>query len=257
MNGPYTVGELAKRAGLTVRTLHHYEQLGLLRPSGRSEAGYRRYGEADVLRLHRVLALRDAGLALKDIVPLLDSQAPPPLAELLATQITQLEAELLTREHLLQTLRNAARRLQFQGDGGDAVQVLLDVMALRRVQERHFSPEQLRAMRRRWEALPEAERDAVEAEWPQLIRQAQAALDAGTDPAAPAVQQIVRRWRALQQRFMELVPEGMSAHVQRMYEQEPEIARQSGISPELMAYLRRSRDTLPELNTPGAPDEQP
>ena len=58
----YTVGELAARAGLTVRTLHHYEQLGLLRPASRSDAGYRRYGEADVLRLHRVLALRDAGL---------------------------------------------------------------------------------------------------------------------------------------------------------------------------------------------------
>uniref|UniRef100_UPI0013D38749 MerR family DNA-binding transcriptional regulator n=1 Tax=Raoultella planticola TaxID=575 RepID=UPI0013D38749 len=48
----YTVGELAKRAGLTVRTLHHYEELGLLNPSGRSDAGYRRYSEADVLRLH-------------------------------------------------------------------------------------------------------------------------------------------------------------------------------------------------------------
>ncbi|RTL23692.1 MAG: MerR family transcriptional regulator [Burkholderiales bacterium] len=73
----YTVGELAKRAGLTVRTLHHYEELGLLTPSGRSDAGYRRYREADVLRLHRVLALRDACVPLKDIVPLLDGEAPP------------------------------------------------------------------------------------------------------------------------------------------------------------------------------------
>ncbi|TNY04356.1 MerR family transcriptional regulator, partial [Escherichia coli] len=76
----YTVGELAKRAGLTVRTLHHYEELGLLNPSGRSDAGYRRYSEADVLRLHRVLALRDAGVPLKDIVPLLDGETPQPLA---------------------------------------------------------------------------------------------------------------------------------------------------------------------------------
>jgi len=125
----YTVGELAKRAGLTVRALHHYEDLGLLRASGRSEAGYRRYGEADVLRLHRVLALRDAGLSLKDIAPLLDGEAPQSLAEVLATQIEQVQAQLLAQETLLQTLRNAAKRLELRGDSGDAVQVLLDAMA--------------------------------------------------------------------------------------------------------------------------------
>lgn len=243
----YTVGELAKRAGLTVRTLHHYEQMGLLRPSGRSESGYRRYGEADVLRLHRVLALRDAGLPLKEIGPLLDGEAPQPLAQVLHAQIAQIEAQLLAQEHVLQTLRNAAKRLQLHGDGGDAVQVLLDAMAMRRIQERHLSPGQLRAMRRRWETLPEAERNAVEDEWPRLIRQASEALDGGVDPTNPVVQQIVRRWRELQQRFMELVPPGTAERVKRMYEQEPEIARQSGITPELMDYLRRSRDSLPEL----------
>ena len=114
----YTVGELAKRAGLTVRTLHHYEELGLLRPSGRSEAGYRRYGEADVLRLHRVLALRDAGLSLKEIAPLLDGEAPQPLAAVLQAQIEQIEAQIEAQETLLQTLRNAAKRLELHGDGG-------------------------------------------------------------------------------------------------------------------------------------------
>lgn len=107
----YTVGELARRAGLTVRTLHHYEELGLLRPSGRSEGGYRRYGEADVLRLHRALALRDAGLALKEIGPLLDGEAPQPLAAVLQAQIEQVQAQLQAQESLLLTLRNAAKRL--------------------------------------------------------------------------------------------------------------------------------------------------
>ncbi len=73
----YTVGELAKKAGLTVRTLHHYEQLGLLVPSGRSEAGYRLYSAADVRRLHRVVAYRQSGLALKDIAALLQTDSPP------------------------------------------------------------------------------------------------------------------------------------------------------------------------------------
>ncbi|MGM9483324.1 MerR family transcriptional regulator [Roseateles sp. NT4] len=240
----YTVGELAKRAGLTVRTLHHYEELGLLRASGRSEAGYRRYGAADVLRLHRVLALRDAGVSLKDIVPLLDGETPQPLAEVLQAQIEQIEAQLLAQETLLQTLRNAAKRLELHGDGGDAVQVLLDAMAIRRVHERWISPDQMRALRRTWESMPEAERDAVELEWPQLIRQAQAAMDAGRDPGVPEVQALVRRWLVLQKRFIEMAPE-MKDTMQRMYAAEPELARQSGVTPELIAYLRRSKETLP------------
>jgi DNA-binding transcriptional MerR regulator len=244
----YTVGELAKRAGLTVRTLHHYEELGLLRASGRSEAGYRRYGEADVLRLHRVLALRDAGLSLKAIAPLLDGEAPQPLADVLQAQIEQVEAQLQAQESLLLTLRNAAKRLALHGDGGDAVQVLLDAMAVRRVHERWFSAEQMRTLRRRWEAMPEAERDAVEAEWPRLIAQARAAMDAGTDPAAPPVQALVRRWLVLQKQFMALVPDAKDT-VQRMYAAEPELARQSGVTPELIAYLRRSKDTLPPEET--------
>jgi len=240
----YTVGELARRAGLTVRTLHHYEELGLLRASGRSEAGYRRYGDADVLRLHRVLALRDAGVSLKDIVPLLDGETPQPLAEVLQAQIEQIEAQLLAQETLLQTLRNAAKRLELHGDGGDAVQVLLDAMAIRRVHERWISPDQMRALRRTWESMPEAERDAVELEWPQLIRQAQAAMDAGRDPGVPEVQALVRRWLVLQKRFIEMAPE-MKDTMQRMYAAEPELARQSGVTPELIAYLRRSKETLP------------
>lgn len=240
----YTVGELAKRAGLTVRTLHHYEELGLLRPSGRSEAGYRRYGEADVLRLHRVLALRDAGLSLKEIAPLLDGEAPQPLAAVLQAQIEQIETQLLAQETLLQTLRNAAKRLGLHGDGGDALQVLLDAMAIRRVHERWFSPEQMRTLRRGWEAIPEAERDAVEAEWPGLIRQAQAAMEAGRDPSTPEVQALVRRWLALQQQFIEAVP-GIRDTMQRMYAAEPELARQSGVTPKLIAYLRRAKETLP------------
>lgn len=240
----YTVGELAKRAGLTVRTLHHYEELGLLRPSGRSEAGYRRYGEADVLRLHRVLALRDAGLPLKEIGALLDSEAPPPLATVLQSQIEQIEAQLLAQETLLQTLRNAARRLELHGDGGDAVQVLLDAMAIRRVHERWFSPEQMRTLRRRWEEIPESDRDAVERDWPVLIAQARAAMDAGKAPDSPEVQAIVRRWLVLQQQFLEAAS-GMKDTMQRMYASEPELVRQSGITPELLAYLRLSRDSLP------------
>jgi DNA-binding transcriptional MerR regulator len=70
-----TVGELAGRTGLTVRTLHHWDELGLLAPAERTGAGYRLYGESEVERVYRITALRSLGLELSQIRELLDGGA--------------------------------------------------------------------------------------------------------------------------------------------------------------------------------------
>ena len=62
-----TVGAVARLSGVTVRTLHHYDEIGLLRASGRSEAGYRRYDDTDLDRLQRILFYRELGFGLDDI----------------------------------------------------------------------------------------------------------------------------------------------------------------------------------------------
>lgn len=67
----YSVSELARASGVTVRTLHHYDAIGLLAPSGRSEAGYRVYSEADARRLADVLTYRACGVPLAEIAGLL------------------------------------------------------------------------------------------------------------------------------------------------------------------------------------------
>src|ERR1700753_541152 len=71
----WSVGELAAGAGVTVRTLHHYDRLGLLAPVERSEAGYRHYDRDGVERLYRILALRGLGFPLAEIGALLDADA--------------------------------------------------------------------------------------------------------------------------------------------------------------------------------------
>ncbi len=75
MDDPLTVGDVARLAGVTVRTLHHYDRIGLVSPSGRTPAGYRLYGAADLDRLHAVLAYRELGFALDDVAGLLDGTA--------------------------------------------------------------------------------------------------------------------------------------------------------------------------------------
>ncbi len=66
------VGELAKRTGLTVRTLHHYDEIGLLKPSLKTESGHRLYTGRDVARLQQVLSLRQLGFSLEQVRDCLD-----------------------------------------------------------------------------------------------------------------------------------------------------------------------------------------
>jgi DNA-binding transcriptional MerR regulator len=68
----YSVSQVAKLAGVTVRTLHHYDEVGLLVPGERTAAGYRRYTDADLERLQQVLFYRELGFALEEIATLLD-----------------------------------------------------------------------------------------------------------------------------------------------------------------------------------------
>jgi MerR family transcriptional regulator, thiopeptide resistance regulator len=76
------VGEVAALAGVTVRTLHHYDRIGLLSPSGRTAAGYRQYAPADLDRLHRVLLYRELGFPLEEVATLLDAPDADPEAHL-------------------------------------------------------------------------------------------------------------------------------------------------------------------------------
>src|SRR5436190_15584351 len=71
----YQSREFALRAGVTVRALHHYDRLGLLKPSRRTDAGYRLYRENDLVRLEQIIVLKFLGLPLKRIKELLDRKA--------------------------------------------------------------------------------------------------------------------------------------------------------------------------------------
>lgn len=96
-----TIGELASAAGVSVRTLHHYDELGLLRPVTRTEAGYRLYNDDDIRRLHEILLWRSLGFPLEEVRALIDDPAHDPL-----------EAMRLHRERLLEELGALTARVE-------------------------------------------------------------------------------------------------------------------------------------------------
>ena len=77
LDAGYRVGQVAQLGGVTVRTLHHYEEIGLLVPSARTAAGYRLYLESDIDRLSRILYYRELGFSLDDIATMLDDPTVP------------------------------------------------------------------------------------------------------------------------------------------------------------------------------------
>lgn len=96
----YSVGELAAHVGVSVRTLHHYDEIGLLSPSGRSAAGYRQYNDADAERLYRILIYRELGFDLAGIAAILDDPSVDAL-EHLQQQHTLLEERVGRLQRML------------------------------------------------------------------------------------------------------------------------------------------------------------
>ena len=107
----YTVKEVAKLSGVSVRTLHYYDQIGLLKPLGRSESGYRRYGHQELLRLQQILFYKELDFPLKEIVDLLD-EPEFNLIHALEGHKNALRSRQKRIDQLIQTIDTTIRRLK-------------------------------------------------------------------------------------------------------------------------------------------------
>lgn len=106
----YTVGQLARTAGVSVRTLHHYDHVGLLVPPARTAAGYRLYEEGDLLRLQQILFFKELDLPLSETRDILDDPEFDPV-EALEKHRRLLQAQMGRLTHLLATIDKTILRL--------------------------------------------------------------------------------------------------------------------------------------------------
>jgi DNA-binding transcriptional MerR regulator len=229
----WKVGELARRTGVTVRTLHHYDRIGLLRPSRRAGNGYRLYGTGDVARLHQIFSLRRLGLSLEEIRECLTR---PDFSLLVALErhLARLDDQIRAHQALRKRLRGLAEQLR----SGQPVSLedFTTSMEMMTMIEKHYTPEQLNQLAARGEAIGAARIREVEAEWPALIAEVRAAMAAGLPPGDPAVQALAQRWRDLVQEFTGGDP-GIAASLGRMYREEPAARERAGIDPAIFAYI--------------------
>src|SRR6516164_3193651 len=194
------VGELAKRTGLTVRTLHHYDELGLLKPSLHSEAGYRLYTRGDVARLQQVLSLRQLGFALEEIRDCLDRPGFAPL-EVIRLHGARLREQIELQRKLCERLETLAEHFRTAGEvSADEFLYTIEVMTML---ENYYTPEQMESFRKRSAEAAAAGVDLAQqaqegtAAWNELLAELKVEMDKGTDPADPKVQALEKRRQAL------------------------------------------------------------
>ena len=233
----FTVGTLAEASGLTVRTLHHWDEIGLLRPTERSAAGHRRYSDEDVQRVYRILALRGLGLSLEQVGEALDREGPD-LRAAVAAHLARVEEELANARDLRRRLRGILDAFDRLGEpSSDQIIDAIEVMTMR---DQYYTPEQLEQLDARARELGEDGMAKAQQDWADLIAEFDAERLAGTDPADPKLQPLVDRWNGLIQAFTGGDP-GIAASLKRMYDEEgPEKASRGAVNPDVMEYAGRA-----------------
>ena len=219
MGSGWKVGELARRTGLTVRTLHHYDQVGLLQPSRRTAAGHRLYGGEEVARLQQIQSLRRLGFGLDEIGELLDRPEFSP-ARVVELHLERVREQIRLQQRLCERLEGIAARLR-AAETVSADDLIRTIEAMSMF-EKYYTPEQLEELRLRGEQMgPERMRE-VEAEWPKLMDEVRAEMERGTDPGDERVQALARRWSGLVREFTGGNPE-IARSLGNLYQQEPTV----------------------------------
>jgi len=238
------VGELAKRTGLTIRTLHHYDEIGLVKPSRHGESGYRLYTADDLARLQQVLSLRRLGFSLEEVRDCLDRPDFSPL-ELIRFHIGRLREQISLEQELCRRLE--AIRDHFHQAGSISAEEILQIIERMTMIENYYTPEQLEDLKKRRELVGEERMQQAPKDWELLIAEVRAEKEEGTDPTDPRVLQLARRWMALINEFTGGDP-GIARSLGRLWkEQGDQIVAQHAMQNdprELFDYIGPALETL-------------
>jgi len=234
------VGELAKRTGLTIRTLHHYDEIGLLAPSGRTESGHRLYTADDVARLQQILSLRQLGFALEQVKDCLDRPGFSPL-EVIALHVARLKEQMQFERELCERLEALAD--YFREAGTVSADDFLRTIEVMIMIHNYYTPEQMEYFKKRREEAAAAGVDIAkqakqgQADWAKLLDDIRVEMDKGTDPADPKLQAFEKRRQALVNAFSG-GDKAIEENLKRLWtEQGDKLCAQFGMDPKVMEYV--------------------
>ncbi len=221
------IGELAKQTGLSVRTLHYYDEIGLLSPSRRTDSEHRLYERQDIVRLQQILSLRQLGLSLKEIRDCLE-QPNYSLSRTIDLHRSKLREQLSLSQKLLNRLDLIANELA--SDQAVTVENLIQTIEAITMTTQYFTPKQQKVL--------DVRLRLGEAEWQDILQQIRAEMNTGTDLISPRVRTLARRWLW---HLNQLVQGDRDIYesLMQMYQNEGAIAAW-GMDSDLFAYILRA-----------------
>jgi DNA-binding transcriptional MerR regulator len=192
----FTVKQLSKMAGVTPRTLHHYDDIGLLKPSRIGENGYRYYGEEALLKLQQILFYRELDFPLDDIKKIMGRRDFDVVGALYSHK-DALQKQAARLDRLLDTVDKTIRHIK--GEKPMSQQGLFAGFSEEEQEkyaleaEKNYDPETVRASNKKWKSYSRAKKDDIMAEGRQIYQDMVSAMPKGA--ASAEVQTIVERWR--------------------------------------------------------------
>jgi DNA-binding transcriptional MerR regulator len=235
--------EFAKLAGVTVRALHHYDRLGLLKPGQRSESGYRLYSPRDFGRLEQIVVLKFLGMPLKQIRGLLAADGQ--LAQALVRQQTVLAEKRRQLDRAVEAIKSAQQHFASQREPDwNLLKYIIQEIAMQNSvdwSKKYYSPEaqnKVETGKARWS--PELQ-ERVSRDWAALFLDVEAAL--GEDPAGAKAQALAARWKKLVGEFTggdRQVQEGLNAMYADQANWPAATKNAYGIRPEVMEFITKA-----------------
>jgi DNA-binding transcriptional MerR regulator len=231
-NQSIKIGELAKRTGVSVRTLHYYDEIGLLSPRTVTPSRHRLYGGAELVRLQQIKSLRRLGFSLDEVRACLDAPEFSP-AHVIEMHVHRLRDQVAKEQRLIALLQTLAAGYQAETMRSvhDFIEVIEEITTI----EQSFTPEELDEIKQRGEQMGSEHIKAVEREWPALIAQVRREMLGGTDPKSPRMQPLASRWRQLVREFT-----GGNSSIERKvrasFVADPKMMERTGLDPAILAY---------------------
>jgi len=192
----FTVKQLSRMAGITPRTLHYYDEIGLLKPSRVGDNGYRYYGEESLLRLQQILLYRELDMPLENIKKLMGRRGFDVL-DALESHKDELHKRIARMERLIATVDDTI--LHLKGRKEMSPKQLFEVLSeeqqaeLEKEAMQIYDPETVKASNQRWRSYSTAEKQRIGEEGNAVYADLVEAMPKG--PASPEAQSCVERWR--------------------------------------------------------------
>jgi DNA-binding transcriptional MerR regulator len=224
MTSGIKVGELARRTGVSVRTLHYYDEIRLLSPSGHTPSRHRLYTTVQLRRLQQIVSLRQLGFSLEKVL------------ELHVARLTdQVERGRVLRDRLERILTH------LRSTGEVTVDQFLDTIEATTM-NKYYTPQQMEQLAERRVEVGEDRIREVEQEWKDLFEALRVAMEAGTDPASESVQELARKSQSLIEEFT-AGDAGITRSLGAMYKAEgPELLENHGmkVAPGVWEYMGKA-----------------